>query len=56
MDQKETFRLVVRTLNELGVDYMITGGFAVSFWGKPRSTHDLDVLIKIQTQKAKRFI
>ncbi len=52
MDQRETFRLVVRTLNKLGVDYMITGGFAVSFWGKPRSTHDLDVLIKIQTQKA----
>lgn len=53
MDQKQTFRLVVQTLNELGAEYMITGGFAVSFWGKPRSTHDLDVLIKIQIQTQK---
>ena len=53
MDQKETFERVLGVLNNLEVEYLITGGFAVSFWGHPRSTHDLDILIKIKGSKEK---
>ncbi len=53
MDQKETFEKVIEILDDLKVEFLITGGFAVSFWGHPRSTHDLDILIKIKGNKEK---
>ncbi len=44
----ENFLLsVVSVLNELKIDYFITGGYAVSVWGSPRSTADIDIVIKI---------
>lgn len=53
MDQKETFEKVIEILDNLKAEFLITGGFAVSFWGHPRSTHDLDILIKIKGNKEK---
>lgn len=38
---------IVKILDNLKVDYFITGGFAVSVWGRPRSTADIDIVIKI---------
>jgi len=38
-------RALVRSLNRLGVDYAITGAIAASYYGAPRTTIDLDVLV-----------
>ncbi|PJE57426.1 MAG: hypothetical protein COU82_02140 [Candidatus Portnoybacteria bacterium CG10_big_fil_rev_8_21_14_0_10_38_18] len=38
---------VVKILSNLKIDYFITGGYAVSVWGRPRSTADIDIVIKI---------
>jgi len=38
---------VTKILTELKIDYFITGGFAVSVWGRPRTTADIDIVIKI---------
>jgi len=38
---------ITKILTELKIDYFITGGFAVSVWGRPRTTADIDVVIKI---------
>lgn len=38
---------VVPILDKLKIDYFITGGFAVSVWGRPRATFDIDIVIKI---------
>lgn len=48
MSQPELLVRVVRTLNRLGIDYMITGSVASSLQGEPRSTHDIDVVLSIQ--------
>lgn len=47
MEQKEIFEEAIDILNRLNEKYMITGGFAVSFWGEPRATHDLDIVIDV---------
>lgn len=43
-EQEALFELV-RTLERLGVPHMVTGSVASSFHGRPRSTHDADVVI-----------
>ena len=39
-------------LDGLKIPYAVTGGFAVSMWGKVRSTLDLDVIIELRQSKA----
>lgn|SRR4030042_3794888 len=37
----------VSALDKLKIDYFITGGFAISVWGKPRTTADIDIVVKL---------
>src|SRR5580704_8202362 len=39
------FALFVAPLNELGVDYMISGGVAAILYGEPRLTTDVDLIL-----------
>jgi len=48
MSQQELLKKVIRTLEEARVDYMITGSVASSFYGEPRSTHDIDMVVAIR--------
>lgn len=47
MTQLDVLLLVVKTLNQLGLKYMLTGAYAVSFYGRPRTTHDIDLKITL---------
>lgn len=38
---------IVKVLNGLKIKYFITGGFAVSVWGRPRSTADIDIVVEL---------
>ncbi|MEK9179966.1 MAG: hypothetical protein AAB897_00955 [Patescibacteria group bacterium] len=38
---------VARTLEKLHLPYFVTGGFAVSLWGRPRATFDVDIVIQL---------
>jgi len=44
MIQEDLLVRVVDKINKLNIPYMITGGIAVIFFGKPRLTHDFDYL------------
>jgi hypothetical protein len=44
-----------RTLNELGVKYLVVGGFAVIHSGYPRTTGDLDFLIETSAENEARM-
>lgn len=48
MSQQELLKKVIETLDQSGIDHMITGSVASSLQGEPRSTHDVDVVIAIQ--------
>lgn len=38
---------VAAALERLRIAYFVTGGFAVSVWGRPRATFDIDVVIQL---------
>lgn len=44
---EEILKLVCSFLNDKNIDYVIVGGFAVLFYGAPRTTMDIDYLIQL---------
>ena len=46
MNLYDELLLVVRALDEDGVDYALVGGLAVGVWGAPRATKDIDLLVR----------
>jgi hypothetical protein len=40
--------LIVRTLKDADVPFMLTGSLAAAFYGAPRATQDLDLIIDAQ--------
>lgn len=47
MTQLEVLLFTADVLSKLGLNYMLIGAYAVSFYGRPRSTHDIDLNIDI---------
>ncbi|MBU0534398.1 MAG: nucleotidyltransferase [Candidatus Omnitrophica bacterium] len=47
MTQQDIFIKVIVQINNLGFPYMLTGGMVVLFYGKPRTTHDIDIVVEI---------
>jgi hypothetical protein len=43
--EQEVLARVIRLLVDLGIPYMVVGSLASSFHGKPRTTHDADIVI-----------
>jgi hypothetical protein len=43
-------------LNRLSLPYMLTGSMASSYWGDPRSTHDLDFVLSMQPADVPSFV
>ena len=43
-------------LNSYQVEYLLIGGYAVSYHGYPRTTADMDIWIAIQKENAKRVV
>jgi hypothetical protein len=56
VSQSELLRRVVAVLEEVGIDYMITGSLASSLQGEPRSTHDIDVVVQISASQVAELI
>lgn len=50
MELEELLKKLANILEDLDIKYCITGGYAVSVWGKPRSTFDIDVVIQLKTR------
>jgi hypothetical protein len=45
--QKEVLSEVLDALEALQIPYMVVGSFASNYWGRPRTTHDADLLVDI---------
>ena len=56
MTLAEDFEEFVRLLNCHNVEYMVVGGYAMAFHGKPRYTGDLDIWIKISEANAEKLV
>lgn len=42
-------------MNDAGIDYMFTGALAVSYYGLPRTTMDVDVVVKVTEENIQTF-
>ena len=56
MTLDQDFEDFVVLLNKYDVDYMIVGGYALAFHGKPRHTGDLDIWIDISDHNAQKML
>jgi hypothetical protein len=50
--QRDVLFKVLDALDALGIPYMIVGSFASNYWGRPRATHDADLVIEIAPDRA----
>jgi len=56
MEVQPDFRELLALFNANQVEYMVIGGYALSFHGAPRFTGDLDVFVKPDPENARRII
>ena len=46
-DEIEVLRIVTQRLDAEGIPYMVTGSMAVNYYGVPRMTRDIDVVVEL---------
>lgn len=55
MQSPEPFRLFTRRLDALGLRYMVTGSVAAIYYGEPRLTNDVDLVVFLAREDAARI-
>lgn len=53
MAPEELLKKIAKILEDLKIPYAVTGGFAVSVWGLPRYTADIDIIIELLEKNIK---
>lgn len=56
MTEEEVLITVLDRLETLKIPYMITGSFAVGIYGKPRYTHDVDLVVEVVSRDVERLM
>ncbi len=51
----EDFKEFLRLLNKNKVDYLLIGGYAVGYYGYPRTTADMDIWTAINSDNADKL-
>lgn len=52
----DDFREFLKLLNDHEVEYLLIGGYAVGYYGYPRTTADLDIWIAISPETAGKLV
>ena len=55
LQPERLIRKVIQTLEDAGIEYMITGSVASSLQGEPRSTHDIDLVVVLQRSMVEKL-
>jgi len=53
--QLDVLEEVLARLHEAGIPYALTGSYASTYWGEPRSTHDIDFVVMLSAEQAGAF-
>lgn len=54
--EEKIFQKVIGLLKRAKIPYMLTGGLAVTIWGRPRSTWDFDIVINVKEKDKYRIL
>lgn len=52
----EALQRIAAELNRAGIPFMLTGSFASVFYGSPRSTQDIDLVIAVNAAQIRTFL
>jgi hypothetical protein len=55
MNEQEVLKTVVKKLESIGIEYMVTGSIAANFYTTPRMTRDIDIVIEMGEHDADRL-
>ncbi|MEM1082684.1 MAG: hypothetical protein AAGI48_01060 [Verrucomicrobiota bacterium] len=55
MPSLEPFRIFTRKLEDLELRYMVSGSVAAIFYGEPRLTNDVDIILMLAARDARRI-
>jgi hypothetical protein len=50
------YRTIFKDMNEAGVHYMLVDGLAVNFYGIPRMTYDVDLMIALNPENILKLV
>lgn len=56
LQPERLIRKVIQTLEDLGIEYMVTGSVVSSLQGEPRSTHDIDLVVVLHKSTIQQLI
>ena len=56
MTQNDLLKLVAKWLDEIGVKYMLTGAWSVIYYGRVRTSHDLDFVVEIKESETDKLV
>ena len=51
--QTQFMREIITTLDQCGIPYMVSGSISSTYYGRPRSTQDVDIVIQGDRVKLK---
>lgn len=55
MDQDELLRRITQVLEREGVPYLVTGSVATIFYGEPRFTADIDIVVDLPVERVRNL-
>jgi len=56
METQQDFKELLELFNDLGVNYLVVGAYALAFHGSPRNTGDIDLLVQPESANALKIV
>jgi len=56
MSVSEVFQRITSALDQAGIAYMLAGSFASAYYGTPRTTQDIDLVIATTPEQLRMFV
>ena len=54
--QEELLKGITSFLSKAKIPYMVTGALSVIFYGRPRASHDIDIVVEAKIVDTKRVL
>lgn len=54
--QKEFLKDIITALEQAGISYMVSGSISSTFYGRPRSTQDVDIIIEATSENLQELV
>ncbi|MEA3226837.1 MAG: hypothetical protein U9Q07_12880, partial [Planctomycetota bacterium] len=55
-EELEVLKTVANSLEEVGINYMVSGSIAANYYTIPRMTRDIDIVIELEQEGIDKFV